>query len=263
MSHHLGEFSTHRRDGDHVTKRLNGRHPAGNRFVTAMTTTGAAGMQCYLHVLRSAHVRLPSCLRLVAAEPLTVRHRWVAGPTLLDAPNETDPATFAAAIAQIGRWVRDLDGTDARIDTNLANFCLEDDQLVLVDVLPPLIPSLRPAPESLFDELFGALCFDTPVILDALVGYALRTLLRTADPSAAQELLPFSYEFPTNIADEGFPAAWFRARRGLAVRAAMGEAAVEEVQDFFALTSVLGFRQLDEAGRRLRIDQVARRIREW
>ncbi|MGP4018805.1 hypothetical protein [Saccharopolyspora sp. 5N708] len=260
---HLGEFSIHRRDGDHVTKHLNRRHPAGDRFVTAMTTTGAAGMQSYLDVLRSAQVRLPSDLRLVAAEPLTVRHRWVAGPNLLDATTDTDPATFAAAIAQIAHWVRDLDGTNARIDTNLANFCLEDNQPVLIDVLPPLIPSLRSTPANLFDELFGALCFDTPVILDALVGYALRTLLRVTDPAAAQELLDLAYEFPTNTADETFPAAWFRARRALAVRAAMGKAAVEEVQDLFALTSVLGFRQLDEAGRRLRIDQVARRIREW
>lgn len=259
---HLGEFSTHRREGEHVIKQLNGHHPAGHRFATAMARAGATGMRSYLHSLRSAQVRLPSELSLVSAGPLTVRHRWVPGPTLLDAIGETAPVVIATAVARIAGWVRALDGTDARIDTNLANFCLVHDRPILVDVLPPLIPSLRPVPTNLFDELFAALCFDTPVILDALIGYALRTLLRATGPAAAAELLPAAREIPTSPSS-GFPAEWFRARRGLAERAALHDAALEEVQDFFELTSVLRFRQLDEPGRRLRIDHVAQRIREW
>ncbi|MEV5543295.1 hypothetical protein AB0L13_41390 [Saccharopolyspora shandongensis] len=259
---HLGEFSTHTRDGDHVTKHLNSRHPAGNRFVTAVTRTSEDGMRDYLGALRSAEVTLPAELHIVATDPLTVRHRWVPGTTLLEAAH-TDPVTFSAAVAEIGRWVQALDSADARIDTNLANFCLSGDQPVLVDVLPPMIPSLQPQPDTLFGELFGALCFDTPIILDALIGYALRTVLRTADPCAAQGLLPVAYKLTRGTTEsKGFPARWFRARRRLAVGAVEGDATAEKVQDFFALTSVLGFRQLDERGRRLRIDHVARRIRE-
>jgi hypothetical protein len=258
---HLGEFSTHRREGDDVIKQLNGCHPSGHRFATAMARAGATGMRSYLHSLRSAQVRLPGKLCLVCAGPLTVRHRWVPGPTLLDAIGETAPAVFATAVARIARWVRDLDPTDARIDTNLANFCLVGDQPVLIDVLPPLIPSLCPSPATLFDELFAALCFDTQVILDALIGYALRTLLRAKDSAAARELLPVADEFPASV-DCGFPAEWFRARRSLAERAALGDAVPDEVQDFFALTSVLEFRQLDELGRRLRVSRVAQHIRE-
>lgn len=258
---HQGEFSTHRREGSHVTKQATETHPAGSGFVAAMASTGHAGMRAYLHALRSTGVRLADDLRLVSTRPLAIRHRWMTGATLIDLTSTTSPTTFATAITEIAHWVRDLDDTDARIDTNLANFCLEAGRPVLIDVLPPLIPSLRPTPMTLFDELFAALCFDTPVILDALIGYALRQLLRIT-PAAAQALLPLDAEFPAGQLDAGFPALWFRARRILAIRAANGEADVARAQDFFALTSVLGFKQLSESGRKERIDTVARRLQE-
>ncbi len=136
---------------------------------------------------------------------------------------------------------------------------------MLVDVLPPLIPSLRPEPVNLFDELFAALCFDTPVLLDAFLGYALRACLHTPNRTPACELLPVVRDFVADDvdADAGFPGAWFRARLQLAASAACGEVAVDSVHDFFSLTSVLGFRQLSEHARRHRIDTVAQRIQEW
>lgn len=258
---HLGEFSPHTRDGEYVTKQLTARHPAGSRFVAAVARTGETGMRSYLDILHSAGVTLPEELHIVAEVPLTVRHRWMTGPTLMEIA-ATDPAIFAAAVPRLVRWVRDLDGTDARIDTNLENFCLTGDRPVLVDVLPPLVSSLRPCPENLFDELFGALCFDTPVILDALVGYAFRALLRTSHQSA-RGLLPLAHDITDTPVGNGFPARWFRARLRLAAHAAEGEVPPDQLHDFFTLTSVLGFRQLDETGRRLHLDRVARHLREW
>lgn len=257
----LGEFSTHDRHGDYVTKRLTGRHPAGECFVTAVTRVGAAGMRSYLDQLRLVPVRLPDDLHVVAAEPLTVQHRWVAGPNLLDTAT-TNPTAFTQAVEDIVGWVENLDHTDARIDTNLANFCLTDDGPVLVDVLPPLLPSLRPEATTLFDELFQALCFDTTVILNALVGYALRALLRTANPSAAQRLLPIVDQLPDPASHE-FPAMWYRGRRTLAVQAVHGQADPVLVHELFAMTSVLGFRQLDEPARQERIKHVAHDIKRW
>lgn len=258
---HLGEFSTHTRYGKNVIKQINPRHPAGRGFTAAMTRGGEAGLRCYLDALRAAQVRLPRDLAITAPSPLTIRHRWVVGPTVLDAARG-DPKVVVTAVRQIATWTQELDGVDARMDTNLANFCLAGDQPVLIDVLPPLMPSLRPEPENLFDELFGGLCFDTPVILDALIGYALRALLRAHQP-AARELLPIAAELAgSSINGARFPASWFAARRVLALRAAAGQEDPEVVHDFFALTSVLGFRQLNETGRRLRLDEVEHRIQK-
>lgn len=257
-----GEFSTHVRRGDYVTKRAHAHHPAGANFMTALMSTGAQGMRSYLGLLHTAEVTLPPELLLVADHPLTIRHRWVSGPTLLNTTH-IDSELFTAAIVQIGRWVQQLDSVDARIDTNLANFCLDEDQLVLVDVLPPLIPSLRPEPDNLFDQLFSALCFDSSVTLDALIGYAIRASFRHSDPFLAGQLLEVGHKLGSCGRDtEEFPASWFCARRKLAFRTVAGEVDRRCLEDFFALTSVLRFRQLTEYARRLRIDQVARYIEE-
>lgn len=254
-----GDFSTHiRRDG-YVIKRLTSRHPAGDRFAVAMARGGSRRMRQYLDTLRDAGVRLADDLTINADEPLTVRHRWMKGPTLLEvAP--VDPEQFVDAVAVIGQWVGALDDTDARVDTNLTNFCLSPRGPVLVDVLPALIPSLRPDPVDLFDELFQALCFDTAVTLDALAGYALRALIN-ASVTAGLRLPPLR-KLPIGLDHEGFPGSWFHARAMLATSAASGEVSPSVVGEFFALTSVLGFRQLDEPARLLRIDHVDRRIEE-
>lgn len=258
-----GEFAAHRRDGDDVIKVLDGRHPAGAGFVAAAQSVGIAGMTTYLSTLRAAGVALPAHLSVVSAQPVTVRHRWVTGFVLLDHAS-VDPPRFVDAVVEIAGWVRALDATDARVDTNLANFCLADNRVVLVDVLPPLIPSVRPEPSNLFDVLFTALCFDTTVILDALIGYAVRALLHARASVGAGQREDLARQVPQEVAEpvEAFPASWFRARVVLALRALAREAEPASVQDFFALTSVRAFRDLPEAERAHRIRQVDQTVKE-
>ncbi len=213
-----GDFAAHHRDDDHVIKVLDARHPAGARFVTAALAAGRTGMDTYLSTLRAADVILPPDLAVVSVEPLAVRHRWVTGPVLLDYAS-VDPSSFVGAVAEIARWVHVLGDTDARLDTNLANFCLADGQVVLVDVLPPLVPSAGPEPSNLFEVLFSALCFDTAVIHDALIGYAARALLRSVAGGAARQRGHLARQIrPAGAEPAGssFPASWFRARAALA-----------------------------------------------
>lgn len=253
-----GDFAAHRRDGDHVIKVLDARHPAGTRFVTAALTVGGTGMDAYLSTLRAAGVILPPDLTVVSVEPLAVRHRWVTGPVLLDCAS-VDPPCFVGAVAEIARWVHALGDADARLDTNLANFCLADGQVVLVDVLPPLVPSARPEPSNLFEVLFSALCFDTTVIHDALIGYAARALLRSGASVAARQRDDLAHQIqPAGARPVGspFPASWFRARAALALRALGGQVAPDAAHEFFALTSVRVFRELPEARRAQRINEV-------
>jgi hypothetical protein len=258
-----GDFATHRRDGDHVIKVLDVQHPAGTRFVAAAVNTGTTGMDTYLSALRAAGVVLPPDLAVVSTAPLAVRHRWVTGPVLLDCAS-VDPPRFVSAVAEIAGWVRALAATDARLDTNLANFCLAEGRVVLVDVLPPLIPSVRLAPSNLFEVLFAALCFDTAVIHDALIGYAARALLRSPAGVAARQLDDLASQVPqaTEPCGASFPASWFRARVVLALRALAGEVSPLVAHEFFALTSVRVFRELPETGRAHRIQHVERTMKE-
>lgn len=259
-----GAFAVHRRDGDDVIKVLDGRHPTGARFVAAVQRIGVAGMNAYLSTLRAAGVTLPPSVSVESARSLTVRHRWVTGPVLLDHAS-VDPSLFVDAVIEIGGWVRALDTTDARVDTNLANFCLADGGVVLVDVLPPLIPSVCPQPSNLFDVLFTALCFDTTVILDALIGYAARALLRSDVSLAAGRCEDLARQVPREVGaptEASFPASWFRARVALALRALAGEVTPGDVHGFFALTSVRAFRDLSEAVRADRVRRVDQAVKE-
>lgn len=259
-----GAFAAHRRDGDDVIKALDGQHPAGARFVAAAQNVGMTGMNAYLGTLRAAGVTLPPHLSVESVRPLTVRHRWVTGPVLLDHAR-VDPPRFVDAVIEIAQWVRTLDATDARVDTNLANFCVADDRVVLVDVLPPLIVSVRPAPSNLFEVLFTVLCFDTTVILDALIGYAARALLHSGVSVAAGQREDLARQLPQEVAEPvgaPFPASWFRARVVLALRALAREAESASAHDFFALTSVRVFRDLPEAERAHRIRQVDLTVKE-
>lgn len=259
-----GDFAAHRRDGDDVIKVLDGQHPAGARFAAAAQNVGMTGMNAYLSTLRAARITLPPHLSVESIRPLTVRHRWVTGPVLLDYVR-VNPSRFVDAVIEIARWVRTLDATDARVDTNLANFCLADDRVVLVDVLPPLIPSVRPEPSNMFEVLFTALCFDTRVILDALIGYAARALLHAGVSVAAGQRDDLARQLPQEVAEPAeasFPASWFRARVMLALGALAGETPSKVVHDFFALTSVRAFRDLPEAERAHRIRQVDQAVKE-
>jgi hypothetical protein len=252
-------FTALRRDGDHVIKMLGVQNPPIARFAPL----GQTGMNNYLSTLRVAGIRLPPDLTVVSAEPLAVRHRWVRGPVLLDYAAE-DRQRFVAAVAEIAGWVNATAATDARLDANLANFCLADGQVVLVDVLPPLIPSARLEPSNLFEVLFTALCFDTAVIRNALIGYAARALLRypvgTVDQAAdLAGRVPLSAGEP---AEPSFPALWFRAKAVLALRALAGEVSPEVAYDFLALTSVRVFRELPEVRRAHRLYRVEQVIKE-
>jgi hypothetical protein len=260
MAEH-GDFAAHRRDGEDVIKVLGGQHSAGARFVAAAQNVGMTGMNTYLSTLRAAGVTLPPHLSVESARPLAVRHHWVTGPVLLDHAG-ADPSRFVGAVIEIAHWVRALDATDARVDTNLANFCLVDDRVVLVDVLPPLIPSVRPQPSNVFEVLFNALCFDTTVILDALIGYATRALLHSGVSVAASQRADLARQLPQEVAEVFFPASWFRARVVLALGALAGEAEPDVVHDFFALTSVRAFRDLREQERAHRIRQVDQAVKE-
>lgn len=255
-----GGFSRHRRNGDQVIKLLDVTDSACERVAAAAREGGRASTQRYLDVLRAHDVALPPDLMVISENPLAVRHRWIEGPTLANLA-EQHPQQFVAAVARITQWVRALSDTDARIDTNLANFCLIADDPVLVDVLPPLRPSYMPAPPyTLFETLFCALCFDTDVILDALIGYAARALLRADPPPQARHALAeLGHALRPSLGAgplSGFPAGWFRARAHLALSALDGGFPTPVLHDFFAATSVLTFRQLDEVHRERRLDRV-------
>lgn len=259
-----GDFAAHRHDGDDVIKVLDGQHPAGVRFVAAAQNVGMTGMNTYLSTLRAAGVILPPNLSVESVRPLTVRHHWVTGPVLLDHAR-VDASRFVDAVIEIARWVRALDATDARVDTNLANFCLADDRVVLVDVLPPLIPSVRPEPSNLFEVLFNALCFDTRVILDALIGYAARALLHTGASVGASQRDDLARQLLREVAEPvkaSFPASWFRSRAVLALGALAEEVEPANVHDFFALTSVRAFRDLPEVARAHRIQLVDQTVKQ-
>lgn len=252
-----GEFTTHRRDGDHVVKFIEVGDPTTARLVDAALTAGPAGVERYLGALRDVEVAVAPDLVVLAQDRIAVRHRWVAGPTLLDVAST--PEVFIDAVGDIGKWVRDLEPVDARIDTNLANFCLVEGHPVLVDVLPPLIPSRRPRPSDQFEELFCALCFDTDVILAALVGYAARALLRAGVSEGATRFLKLGPELsPPGANSRGGSVldGWFHARAALALRALAGDVPVDVAHTFFALTSVRAFRDLDEQQRTRRVTQV-------
>lgn len=259
-----GGFSRHRRDGDQIIKLLDLVHPACERVAAAAQGGGRVGMQRYLDVLRAHAIALPPDLMVISENPLAVRHRWIEGPTLADLAAR-HPRRFVVAVARVTQWVHILGSTDARIDTNLANFCLAPGGPVLVDVLPPLRPSCMPAPPyTLFETLFCALCFDTEVILDALIGYAARTLLGADPPPQVRHALAeLSRLLRPSLATSpvgGFPASWFRVRARLALGALDGEVPTAALHDFFATTSVLAFQQLDELHRKRHRDRVDKLI---
>lgn len=266
-----GEFTALRRDGEHVVKALAPDHPAGARFVAAMLATGRNGVQRYITTLREGGVVLPADLEVIEnTEAIAVRHCWIRGRSLLEMAAEA-PSVFVDAISTIGTWVAHLATADARLDTNLANFYLDGDRLVTVDVLPPLIPSCCPVARDLFDTLFFALCFQTPVTQSALVGYAARKLLTHPDPAAARgltalasTLCPELEHRPEleHLSTEKFPATWFSARAVLALRALQGQVSTDVAMEFFAWTSVLAFRGFDEKQRAERIGQVRVRMTE-
>ncbi|MGH4022752.1 MAG: hypothetical protein ACRDT0_26645 [Pseudonocardiaceae bacterium] len=248
----------------YVDKTIASAHPAAERFHAAALAAGQPGLAEYIAALRSVGIPLPPGLVVQQGPGLSVRHRWVNGPTLSDLATH-EPEQFVVSVDRILGWIRALDGADARIDTNLANFCHTPRGPILVDVLPPWRPSLAPPPpRSLFEDLFTALCFDTEVQLDAVVGYAARTLLASTVPHGVRRSLADAVTAarPDLVGGSNppFPAGWFWARARLAVAVLRGEQDVCVLHEFFAATSVLGFRALLEDQRQRRLPRVTEMI---
>ncbi|MQA87709.1 MAG: hypothetical protein GEV03_24565 [Streptosporangiales bacterium] len=245
-----------------VTKKPQPHHPAETYLVEAMMRGGAGTVRRYVTLLRAAGVHLPDALEVVhdTNGEVAVGHPWVSGIPLLDLA--ADPEPFLAAVVQVAAWARDLDDTDARLDTNLANFVVCDDgRLVTVDVLPPLLTSLRPTPRNCREVLFDALCFDTPVTLCALAGYAGRALL-TGGPDLAhgpagwltgRAAAVVAGLCPGHGPGGGLGVWWFHARTVAAARALAGTMPRDQALALFASTSVLALRDAAEPERQARV----------
>jgi hypothetical protein len=202
----------------------------------------ATDLRRYVAGLRSAGVPLPEdlCIDAGAAGP-AVRHRWILGPTLLELPGSRS-REFRAAVDRIAGWVRALEPTDVRLDTNLANFVLPGDgQLVCIDVLPPLLASARRSEASPWEQLIGGLRYDTHVTLCALAGYAARHLLRTVGPGDLRvtDRRRLTGLCPGHPDPAALPAMWFHSRLAIAERALAGQLTHQQALEAFSATSVL------------------------
>lgn len=250
-----GAFSTQDRSGSSVRKRLDIDGLAGRPLPDPVD------LRRYIDTVRAAGVRLPADLVAEPRRPLAVTHTWVEGP-MLDRVATTCPETAVQPVRQIAHWMHALDGTDARIDTNLANFCLVDGIPVLIDVLPPLIVSQRTAPQNLFEELFDSLCFDTPVTLHALLGYTLTRLLAAGPDgrAAATALDDLTAQALSAPVAPGLAGSWFRAKLLLATRCVAGEVDAIQLDAFSAAVSVRAFHKLAEPARHVHVRAVRDRI---
>ncbi len=226
----------HYPDG-HVMKTMSGS--ASVPAVSAPTRRG--DLDTYVTLLRDAGVRLPEDLTVTMAGPRpAVQHQWLAGSPL-NRLAATHPDAFLTHAQQVAAWAAALDPTPARLDTNLANFVLPPAGLTCIDVLPPLLIALRPPPQDAWDHLFGALCYDTDIILCALAGYAARTLLAAPKPPlpAAARRLALC---PGHTEPDTLAARWFHARGQAALAALDGAQPVQSVLAKFAATSMLRLR---------------------
>jgi hypothetical protein len=207
----------------------------------------------YIDSLRHVGVRLPPKIHVVTADPLKVGHEWIEGPMLSDLL-EADLSRVMGHIERIGDWQMRLqmDGLDARIDTNLDNFIVDCDGPVLVDVIPPLIPSRGYVPEDLFEELFLPLCLSFTVSTTALIGYALRGSIGRVDLALANRVTALAerwsiWDYLTSHGRE--PMDIFAARLRLALDALLGASDGPEVLGFYRATSVEHLASLTELAR--------------
>jgi hypothetical protein len=248
-------FTRWTRDGQMVTKQLTDPDlPQLAAFASAMGQGGAPALERYLATLREAGVRLPAALTVTGSGGgVVVRHRWVRCPTLPEIL-ATDPGRAVAAAARVQQWCAALDGHDARVDTNLGNICCCGDQPVLIDVLPPLIPSLRPdiTGGTVFDVLFDALCFDTAVTRVAFAGYLARALLRAGHHDAAADVC-HQAPAPSPVGGDTVGGLWFGMRLAAARAVATRRAPMATLTELCALTSLHGLAALTPAAQTARI----------
>jgi len=258
-----GRFTRQHRKAGYVVKTLAPTLATDERLARAMLSRGRSGVDHYLSCLAAAGVRLPDELSVLdtGESGAAVRHRWADGGLLADSVTDDSHGarTFVEAVETIAGWVIRLDGTDARLDTNLANFCLHQDSVVALDVLPPLIPSLRPDPRDLYERLLFGLCFDSATTLAALVGYGAVRLLGHPDLEARRRFADLAgtvWPIGHRVLAEPFPSWWFHARAVLGLRGVEGRVGAELVKRLFADTSMRGFQRLDERRRAARVRHV-------
>jgi hypothetical protein len=220
-------------------------------------SAGAGEVRRYAGILREAGVPLPGDLAVTdSACGTEVRHTWIPGPTLLELPGWRS-AEFLSAVTAIARWVRALEHTGARLDANLANFVIPDQgNLTCIDVLPPLLASLRPAETGPWEQVIGGLCFDADITLCALAGYAAGYLLGVLDPGpAVAGTIASAFRIcPGRPRPGSLPARWFHSRLQVMELAAAGQVSAAEAQRLLAATSVRALQAAPPATRRQHAD---------
>ena len=229
---------------------------AADPYFTEMLA-GAGEVRRYAGILRDAGVPLPGDLAVTDGPAgAEVRHAWIPGPTLLELPCWRS-AEFLSAVTSVARWVRALEHTGARLDANLANFVIPDQgNLTCIDVLPPLLASLRPAETGPWEQVIGGLCFDTDITLCALAGYAARHLLGVLDPgpAAAGTIASVLRICPGHLRPGSLPARWFHSRLQVMELAAAGQVSAAEAHRLLAATSVRALQAAPPATRRQHAD---------
>lgn len=215
-------------------------------FFAHALSGGAEAVRRYAAGLHAAGVTLPEDLAITqGAQGPEVRYRWIGGPTLLELPAWRS-AEFTSAVMTIADWVRVLEPASVRLDTNLANFVIPDgENLVCVDVLPPLLVPSRPPGTGPWEQVIGGLCFDTDITLCAVAGYAIRHLLRVLGPAALDGTCWQSLAgvCPGHPQPASLAARWFHSRLHAARLAAAGQLPPERAASLFSATSVRALRQ--------------------
>jgi len=233
-----GNFSTHEHVQNIVIKRL--ALPLAPMYhVLGIVAPGHDMTSSYIEAMQSIGVRLPAIFGTRSTRPeLVVHQAWVNGPTLAGYA-EAEPLAFIDCVAEIRSWIESSASYDARIDANLENFVVASGAPVLIDLLPPLIPSLavEPGSDDLFGAVFHRLCFSIDSSILALVSYACRVLLKY-HPSqwstlSSRLLLELPNEHPTTVAQ-----AWFVIRVRAIQQATDGKIGVKAMEEVFKITSI-------------------------
>lgn len=223
------------RDRDTVVKTMTADP---DPYFAAMPADAAAVLR-YARALQGAGVTLPPGLAVTDGPGgPSVRHAWIAGPTLPELPG-TRSADFLEAVATIALWTRSLQRTGARLDANLANFVLPaGGSITCIDVLPPLLTDRRPPEPGPWEQVIGGLCFDPDISLCALAGYAARHLMRVLEPGPAAAALPGVLGIcPGHPAPGSLAARWFHSRLQAAQLVAAGDLDPARARELLGVTS--------------------------
>ncbi len=126
------------------------------------------------------------------------------------------------------------------MDLNLENFVCTPDGPVLVDLLPPLIPSRAYVPESVGETILVRLCFDDLLAVAAMCGYALNALLRKGLGTEATRLADIieSRGIAIQPPETQTPDRLLMARSEVLRRVAKGDLSYERASSFIAAAAV-------------------------